>query len=300
MRAGRMKKVCTYTPSISRGDVQTRNHRRNATKNAQKFINARNQVERLSLILAGNFDEDDTVFLTLTHEDDKLPSTKAEEKSNWEKFSRSMSAGLKRKGKEFKYIRTVEGESIETDPDAKNPCGVDYELKPWSDKQRWNEEGSIGRKQKHDNDPVRFHVHAICSLSPSDYEMARSLWPYGHVYISRVNMKDSSSFVKLASYMTKDTRKGNTRVGERCFSCSKNLSRPVITGEWVENDTEVIPEGAFVLEDSLDGTSKWSYCHRLGYIEPISSSTEPAHTTQTRAERAKGKNKKKGKPLLLP
>lgn len=300
MRAGRLVKVCIYTPSISNGNEQVRQHRKLATKNAQKFINYRNQIERLSLILAGNFDIEHAVFITLTYEYNKLPTKKATVKAHYEKFSRDVRTALKLKGKSFAYVRSIEGESTDTEPEAKSPCGIAYELKPWGDKQQWSEEGKTDRKKDNAADPVRFHCHVITALSPSDYEAVRSLWPHGHVYISKINTQDRESFPKLASYMTKDARRGKTRVGERCFSCSKGLSLPVVTGEWVETDTEVIPSGAFEFENSLDGTSKWSYCHRIGYIEPPHESNTTLYRKNKRAAQDRIQNKKKEKPFFLP
>lgn len=295
MRAGRLVKVCVYTPSISRGNEQARQHRRLATKTAQRFINCRNQTERLSLILAGNFDAENAVFITLTYEDDKLPTEKGQVKKHYEKFAREARAALKLKGKQFAYARTIEGQSTANDPEAKNPCEIGYELKPWGDKQRWSKEGKAEKKGADTDytDPVRFHCHIISSLDSSDYDTVRAMWTYGHVYIARIDTKDRESFPKLASYMTKDTRTGKTGVGERCYACSKGLARPVITGEWVEDDTEVVPTGSYEFENSLDGTSKWSYCHRIGYIEPPhdDNATLPTKINNSRKIRLKTKRR---------
>lgn len=307
MRAGRLVKICIYTPSVSRGNEQTRQHRQAATKTAQRFINCRNQIERLSLILAGNFDVDNAVFITLTYDDNHLPTKKAAVKAHYEKFAREVRASLRLKGRSFGYARSIEGESTEDEPTAQNPCSIGYELKPWGDRQKWEKEGEPTREKNSAPaaaDPVRFHCHIISTLSPSDYDTVRSLWPYGHAYISRIDTKDRESFPKLASYMTKDTRKGKTRVGERCFACSKGLARPVVSGEWIEADNEAVPAGAFEFEDSMDGTSRWSYCHRIGYIEPPQQLPTPAalpkNKRAARETQRRSQNKKRGKTPLLP
>lgn len=266
LSAGRLTKEVVYSRSIPSADVKTRQKRKEATRAAQKFINCRNQTERLALKIAANFDCPASVFATLTFNEKHLPERKTDVLRLFERWRDDMRKAARLKGGAFSYIRSIEGVSLNDFPDALDPCAIDYEKRPWNDSKKWSKEGITVKKQKGINQPVRFHIHVILNLSKSDYETARSLWPHGHVYIGSMKVNEPETFIKLASYMTKDTRNGETKNGERCFSCSKGLAKPTITGEWVEEDTLSIPADVQeVLEDELS-SSRWAYCHRVGYI----------------------------------
>lgn len=282
--AGNMVKTVVYTRPIPTADIKTRQKRKEATRAAQKFINSRNQIDKLSLLLAGNFDSPTSCFCTLTYAPSQLPNQKKDVQKEFEKFIRLLRIELGRKGHDLKYIRSIEGVSTGEYPDALDPCAIDFEKRPWNDKKRWKEEGQIEKKKTKNREKVRFHIHLIIDLTAADYETVRSLWTYGHVYIASMRVNDTETFPRLASYMTKDTRSGDTKNGERCFSCSKGLVKPVISGEWVDTDDLSIPENVQTILEDDRSESPWSYYHRVGYILN-ERKTEQIEETKRRGKR---------------
>lgn len=73
IRAGRLVKTIIYTaPCISDTQPHVRDQKRKASTEAQRRMNDKYRWEKLEMLLAANFGEDD-VFCTLTYRDEDLP-----------------------------------------------------------------------------------------------------------------------------------------------------------------------------------------------------------------------------------
>lgn len=283
--AGPLVKQVVYSRTTPRLDPVTRAHRSAATKAAQHYLNCRNQLERLAFLIAANFGND-SVFVTLTFDNENLPFSKEEARIKVCKCLRRVREARRKRGGTLQYIYTVEGTA---DKGATDPRSNEYELKPWKQKE-WGNEPSFDAFGKNDNElradkkeTTRFHAHIITKLSKSEWDELRALWPFGHVYISPLRAHEAKTFPRLAAYMTKDTRAGRTKNGERCYTCSKGLEKPSIKGEWVNTDDIEAPAEAIIFEDDYTGTSRWSYCHRLAYYnEPQTEQNKEAPTNKNK------------------
>ena len=264
-RAGRRVKCVRYQRPLPCDTGRARAAKMRHTKAAQRFINCKNTTEKLELLLFANFDSPLACFVTLTYDGSHLPRSKAAAKANMAKVNERMRCDKRKRGEPFPYVYTTEGaaqvstESIDVGADA-------WEVCPWEVKERWEELGE--KPTEWANGEARLHHHAIMLLSDSDFDALRAAWPHGAVYISRIKVDDISSFERLASYITKDSRAEKTKTGERAYTPSEGLVQPEVSGRWVEEYEDIVPPtGAVLISDTRDETQYSSY-HQCSFILP--------------------------------
>lgn len=106
-RAGKTKQF-TYYYSI-RADQKggSRRAKENKTSEAQKKVNSRQAVKKLTWILNENFDGT-SLYVTWSYEKDKRPAGKDQLKSDAEKLLRKLRQIYRKEGKELKYVWVAE------------------------------------------------------------------------------------------------------------------------------------------------------------------------------------------------
>lgn len=226
--AGNLIKVIEYTPPVGNISPQKRGARCKATTAAQRKLNHKTAQGRLENKLAANFTAAD-FFCTFTYEPGTEPQTRKEVSAHKQKYLRDLRAIRKKRGQLLKWVFSIE-----------------------------NKTGS-----------GRYHLHAVINSvdAKRDIEELKSLWPYGHVEVSRL-FNDSHSYntwLDVARYMTKERPEyghDGTPNGAQIYSCSRNLEPPIIITEWIEEREHFdIPTTAIVLEreEAENEFSRYSY-----------------------------------------
>lgn len=231
IRAGRYIKSVRYRRSLPSDSDVVRAAKSATTSKAQKYINLKNAAERLQMLLCANYDTKDACFCTFTYSEDNLPANRKMSRQCIKDFLSVMRREWKKQGRELKYIYNIEGTSLAADPKAKPVEGVQWEVRPWQVKSRWDTIEKPGKKAK---DTVRFHEHCFLILNKADREMVQKLWVYGIVFINPIKVELPDTFHKLAYYVTKDARNGSLPSGARSYVPSRNLEQPVIESHWCE------------------------------------------------------------------
>lgn len=236
--AGNLVKVVDYTPPAPRDTKQVRAAKHRTTTAAQKVINTKLAQGRLEMKLAANFCSKD-YFVTFTYSGENPDRNTVKEHKN--AFIRRMRTLRRARNQVFKWIFCIE---------CKHGSG-------------------------------RYHLHAVINAADRklDFDEIRSLWPYGHVQISRLFDRNHSfsEWLDIARYMTKErpeNGKDETPVGAQIYTCSRNLEKPVIETEWIDDSKEFdIPPSAVILEQKnevnyIDGIPvKFSYVKYL--VKPL-------------------------------
>lgn len=106
-RAGKTKQV-TYYYSV-RADQKggSRRAKENKTSEAQKKVNSRQAVKKLTWILNENYDGT-SLYVTWSYEKDKRPDGKGQLRSDADKLLRKLRQIYKKDGKELKYVWVAE------------------------------------------------------------------------------------------------------------------------------------------------------------------------------------------------
>lgn len=238
--AGNLVKVVDSSPSLPRDTKQQRAAKHKATTSAQRIINTRTAQGRLEMMLAANFSNND-YFATFTYSGEDPDRKTVKKQKN--KFLRQLRTIRQRRGRQLKWIFAIE-----------------------------NKHGT-----------ARTHLHAVISAEDNahDFEEIRSLWPYGHVEITRLFNSDHafSTWLDIARYMTKERPedgKDETPVGAQIYTCSRNLEKPTIETEWINEDEPFdIPPDALIIDHNssyafIDGIPIcFSYAKYL--IQPLFS-----------------------------
>ena len=73
IRSGRLAKVAIYTPRTRWDSPRARAQKSKATTAARKAMNIKDSRSKLEFLIAGNF-EDGDLFVTLTYDDEHLPT----------------------------------------------------------------------------------------------------------------------------------------------------------------------------------------------------------------------------------
>lgn len=234
-------------PRTLPGDAPTvRSAKRGHSEAAQRYINIRDATERLQWLLCCNYDDKSAAFLTLTFDDDHLPTSRDGVRACVKKSIRQMRPYFRNRGDPFPVIYTVEGQPERQLPQADS----NWEVAPWKDSRRWD---ALDEKSEDDlnEETVRLHAHMFLLLpEKSDWDHVRSAWPYGHVYINYIKVNDFRSFQRLAAYVTKESRLGTRPENEKAYVPSQGLIKPEKYGRWC-NEAEGIrmPMGAEWLGD---------------------------------------------------
>lgn len=216
VRAGRLIFGVCYTQALSSDTPKARAAKSKCSSAARQALNFRAAWQKLRLLLCANFGRGD-LWVTLTYDDDHLPPNRKEAKKNMQKFIDRMRAARKASGEELKYVYTTE------------------EL---TDEAR------------------RLHHHLVLSAGDlgKDFELIRSLWTWGsNIEIQKLsdNSMYTDDFLELAQYMCKERNPDAKvyNVGDKCWCGSRNLERPEVVSEMVdENMTITAPPGARVLD----------------------------------------------------
>lgn len=267
MQAGRYVKTVRYKRILPSDRKVARAEKAAATTKAQQYINVKNAAEKLELLLCANFDDRRACFCTFTFCNDKLPATRKEVKAVFSAYIKQMRQEWKRHDRELKYIYTIEGAALSASPSARPVDGEQWEVAPWKNRDRWESLG-LGTAQEPPEQATRFHVHCFLLLEKADYETVRALWRAGHVHINRMQVNEKSTFSRLSTYVTKETRSGEKPNGDRAYTPSLNLTQPTITGRWCEEwETIGAPSGATVLHKGSEQTEYSSYEY-LTYVLP--------------------------------
>ena len=280
--AGRYTIVVRYSRSLPGDSAPVRAVKRAATTQMQKYINVKNATERLQLLLCANFDSKEAYFCTFTFTDEELPANRKHTKAIFAGYIRRLKNVLSREGRPFKYIYTIEGEPLTSCPAAAPVAGNRWEITPWREKKRWEQLDTAAQDSA--EAPTRLHVHCFLLLRKGDYEVVRSLWPYGQIFIEKMHVNEQTTFVRLANYVTKESRAGVKGNGDRAYIPSTNLEQPVENGHWCSDfEGIVLPMGAEKLgsnsgSDYIYGSS-WEY---LSY-------RMPRDTQQPQPYKSKGK-----------
>lgn len=245
--AGRYRKVVRYTRALPRDSQRVRSEKRQVTNTAQRYINIKTSTENLQWLLCANFDRKDACFCTFNFDESHLPATRKEAKQLVAECFQKIRREFVKHEREFKSIYTVEGEA-QTTVRLADPSDVMWEITPWKDKSRWDMVDTDNTESS-PNIPVRLHAHGFLLLNYDDYDVVRSFWPYGHVYINRMRVNDPASFGKLASYVMKDVRNNKRPSNERGYVPSLNLAKPIVDGWWCNEFEGIsVPKTALLIE----------------------------------------------------
>lgn len=117
---------------------------------------------------------------------------------------------------------------------------------------------------EHKHGDGRWHHHALINSTGDDYAMILSAWGYGTVDMHPFCLDRDKNFETLARYFCKEQR---DFVGQRLWSCSRNLRKPEPDSQRVPNDTELtVPEGATVLMDTGDVRTAYGHYRFIKYL----------------------------------
>lgn len=112
----------------------------------------------------------------------------------------------------------------------------------------------------------RLHHHALINATGEDFAKVQELWPYGAVELKTIRIDRDKNHESLARYFCKEQRE---KVGQRLWSCSRNLKKPEVETYYVEDDASLIaPPGALVLEDSGDRVTEYGHFRFLKFLAP--------------------------------
>lgn len=261
--AGRYEKLVKYSRALPTDSKITRRAKQVVTSKAQQFINIKNSTERLQMLLCANFDEKNACFCTFTFDDQHLPANRKHLQSMFIAFLKNLRQEWSRQGRDLKYIYTIEGEALASHHDACPPECLQWEIAPWQAKEQWAmlDDGS---PQEGAEQPVRFHVHCFLLLNKADYDTVRAFWRYGYVYINQMKVNEITTFSRLATYVTKDSRSEKKPNGARSYVPSLNLEKPKIDGHWCEEyETIEPPRGAEVIHSGREDTmyTSFQFCY---------------------------------------
>ena len=211
-------------PRVERRDGErARAAKHKASSEAQKRMNAIYSFQKLELGLAANYRPGD-LWVTVTYDDEHLPQSRAEAKRKFAYFLKKLAAARKAKGQEAVVF--------------------------------WNTE----HKHRHEDrwQDARWHHHFCLNATGEDFELIRSLWSYGsNIEIKTLQLSEELTFEALARYMCKEAP---DKVGQHCWSCTRNARKPEIETVRVESDENIrIPRGALRLfnESGDDQFSAW-------------------------------------------
>lgn len=139
---------------------------------------------------------------------------------------------------------------------------------------------------EHKHGDGRWHHHALINSTGDDYNIILSSWGYGAVDMHPFRVDREKNFETLARYFCKEQR---DLVGQRLWSCSRNLRKPKPDSQRVGNDKELtVPDGATVLMDTGDVRTAYGHYRFVKYLaKGWAAETAP---------RAKRRRKRRRKP----
>ncbi len=212
--AGLLVIEAIYPRADRRDDDRVRAAKRKASSEAQKYMNAVHSWQKLELQLAANYSRGD-LWVTVTYDDAHLPKSRKEAELRFKYFRACLQAERKKRGQEAVV--------------------------------HWNTE----HKHEHEDyfQHKRWHHHFVLNATGADYDLIRKCWIYGsNIEIRPLKLDKEHTFEALARYMCKEAR---DKVGQRCWSYTRNAKHPEVDTIRVENDEQVqVPKGALELQVS--------------------------------------------------
>lgn len=114
------------------------------------------------------------------------------------------------------------------------------------------------------HDAGRWHHHSLINATGEDYNEIIRLWRWGSVEIHPFRVDRDKNFETLARYFCKEARE---KVGQRLWSCSRNLLKPERDSWRVGNDVQLeVPKGATLLEDTGDVRTTYGHYRYIKYL----------------------------------
>lgn len=111
----------------------------------------------------------------------------------------------------------------------------------------------------------RPHVHLIINAVGGDLELFKSLWIWGDDV--QLNYIREHGYDGWAGYLTKERREASLN-GKKQFVGSRNLERPTVTYEWVDDGATIdAPPGAQLLDEG-GGRNECASCRFVKYLLP--------------------------------
>lgn len=134
---------------------------------------------------------------------------------------------------------------------------------------------------EHKHGDGRWHHHAVINSTGDDYDLIRALWGNGSVEFKQLRIDREKNFETLARYFCKEQR---DKVGQRLWSCSRNLKKPECETRRVPNETRLsVPKSAAItFEDT--GSVVTAYGH-YRYIKYLAKGWETTIEPRPRAKR---------------
>ena len=118
---------------------------------------------------------------------------------------------------------------------------------------------------EHRHGDGRWHHHMVLNSTGDDMEIVRRCWLNGHVDVRKLIIDREHSYEALARYMCKEA---GDKLGQRAWSCTRNLAKPEVETFRVDDDTTVqVPKGGVELqaESGRDAFSGWKV---VKYLAP--------------------------------
>lgn len=209
VKSGRLVSAVLYSMPSPGDSPKVRQQKQKTSSLAREKLNARTSFQKLERTLAANFSDGD-VYLTLTYDDKHLPDSRSKAVRRIRSFLSKLRAERKKRKETLKYIYVTEGN---------HPGG-------------------------------RLHHHVVLNGTGKDLQEIRQLWIYGeNVEIRRLKFHRDYTYEDLASYLTKEPRDwGHPKVGERTWTPSVGLAKPVVETETVSDYlTLTAPPEAIIL-----------------------------------------------------
>lgn len=203
--------------------------KRQLSSEAQRRMNLKYAYQRLELEMAANFVERDLVT-TFTYDYDHLPRDRRDAQRRVQRCWRRLRIKRAKKNKGLQYLYVTE------------------------------------HKHRHDNELMdgRWHHHALINSTGDDYKDICEAWGQGSVDIHPFRLDREKNYETLARYFCKEQRE---RVGQRLWSCSRNLIKPEKDCFRVDNDVELVPpKGATILMDTGDIRTAYGHYRFIKYL----------------------------------
>lgn len=112
----------------------------------------------------------------------------------------------------------------------------------------------------------RPHAHIVMNAAGDDLELFRSLWIWG----DNVDMKliGDRGYDVWAGYFTKERREASLN-GKKQYVGSRNLKRPTVSYQWVDDGAMIDPPpGVQVIDDSGIKRNECASCRYIKYMLP--------------------------------
>ena len=106
-KAGKTKQFTYYYSTRSDMKEGSRRQKENKTSEAQKKVNSRQTIKKLTWILNANYDGT-SQYVTFSYEKDKRPATPEDLRKDTDKLLRKLRSIYKKEGKQLKYVWAAE------------------------------------------------------------------------------------------------------------------------------------------------------------------------------------------------